>query len=64
MEKIVGKGAPEGFIGQLECLANGHHDELEVDVIRAYYFGSRFIVEVRCHLRQRRATDEVEGLGF
>ena len=58
VEKIVGKGAPEGFIGQLESLANGHHDQLEVDVIRAYYFGSRFIVEVRC-IQPRRDTDKI-----
>lgn len=46
VDKIVGKGAPEDFIEKLEELANSHHDDLEVDVIRAYFFGARFIVEV------------------
>jgi hypothetical protein len=46
VDKIVGKSAPEDFIERLEGLANSHHDQLVVDVIRAYFFGARFIVEV------------------
>ena len=46
MDKIVGKGAPEDFVQKLEGIANSHHDQLVVDVIRAYFFGARFIVEV------------------
>lgn len=46
VDKIVGKGAPEDFIEKLEGVANSHHDQLVVDVIRAYFFGARFIVEV------------------
>ena len=42
----MGKGAPEDFIEKLEGVANSHHDQLVVDVIRAYFFGARFIVEV------------------
>ena len=48
VDKIVGKGAPTEFIQKLEELANSHHEQLEVDVLRAYYFGSKFICEVRC----------------
>lgn len=47
VDKIVGKGAPTEFIEQLEDLVNMHHERVEVDVIRAYHFGARFIVEVR-----------------
>ncbi len=46
VDKIVGRGAPEDFVEKLEELANAHHDDLAVDVIRAYFFGARFIVEV------------------
>ncbi len=46
VDKIVGKGAPEDFVQKLEGIANSHHDQLVVDVIRAYFFGARFIVEV------------------
>ena len=47
VNKIVGKGAPEEFVGTLEELAGSHHEALQVDVIRAYHFGARFIVEAR-----------------
>ena len=47
VDKIVGKGAPEDFVQKLEGVANSHHDQLVVDVIRAYFFGARFIVEVQ-----------------
>jgi hypothetical protein len=49
VNKIVGMGAPVEFVETLEALANTHHEKLEVDVIRAYHFGSRFMVEVRLH---------------
>ena len=42
----MGKGAPTEFIEQLENMVNTHHEKVEVDVIRAYHFGARFIVEV------------------
>ena len=43
--KIVGLGAPVEFVTTLEELANAHHANMQVDVIRAYHFGARFIVE-------------------
>lgn len=42
----MGMGAPGEFVETLEGLANAHHEKVEVDVIRAYHFGARFIVEV------------------
>jgi hypothetical protein len=41
----VGRTAPEEFLTFLEGLANTHHPSMFVDVIRAYHFGQRFIVE-------------------
>lgn len=41
VDKLVGRAAPEEFIRELEMLASTHHDELEIDVIRAYHFGPR-----------------------
>ena len=46
VDKIVGISAPEDFIDRLESMAAVHHERLSVDVIRAYYFGARFLVEV------------------
>eukprot|EP00878_Enallax_costatus_P006730 GHUV01007055.1.p1 GENE.GHUV01007055.1~~GHUV01007055.1.p1 ORF type:complete len:291 (+),score=72.27 GHUV01007055.1:111-875(+) len=46
VDKIVGRGAPAQFIEQLEELANTHHEAMRLDVIRAYHFGARYIVEM------------------
>ncbi|KAF8066373.1 hypothetical protein HT031_002697 [Scenedesmus sp. PABB004] len=46
VDKIVGRGAPALFIEQLEALANSHHEAMGLDVIRAYHFGARYIVEM------------------
>lgn len=39
VHKLVGRGAPAEFIEELKQLADEHHDDLTVDVIRAYHFG-------------------------
>lgn len=46
VDKIVGRSAPEEFIRSLTELAMGHHASLVVDVVRAYHFGARYIVEL------------------
>jgi hypothetical protein len=40
VHKLVGRGAPAEFVEQLKTLADEHHEQLEVDVIRAYFFGA------------------------
>ena len=61
VDKIVGKGAPTEFIEQLEDMVNTHHEKMAVDVIRAYHFGARFIVEVcaPCPAHARRLQEPV-----
>ena len=41
IDKILCKGAPEHFVAEIRELASKHHDDLDVDVIRAYHFGQR-----------------------
>ncbi len=57
----MGKGAPTEFIEQLEDMVNTHHEKVAVDVIRAYHFGARFIVEVcaLCPAHARRLQEPV-----
>jgi divalent metal cation (Fe/Co/Zn/Cd) transporter len=38
--------APDEFIAMVEAIANEHHDNITVDCTRAYFFGSRFNVEL------------------
>ncbi|GAX82368.1 hypothetical protein CEUSTIGMA_g9797.t1 [Chlamydomonas eustigma] len=46
VDKIVGRGAPEDFLEQLSSIASEHSQEIAVDCIRAYYFGSKYMVEM------------------
>lgn len=46
VEKIVGSGAPADFVEQLSKIGEMHHDEVTVDCIRAYHFGSRYMVRL------------------
>jgi len=46
VDKIVGRGAPTDFIEELATIADAHHEDLTVDVIRAYHFGARYMVEM------------------
>eukprot|EP00953_Heterococcus_sp_UTEX-ZZ885_P034099 17686-Heterococcus_DN1.PRE.2 len=42
----AGRSAPEEFISMVESLANEHHSSITVDCTRAYFYGSRFNVEI------------------
>jgi divalent metal cation (Fe/Co/Zn/Cd) transporter len=42
----VGRAAPQEFVQKLEQLADSHHHSMQLDVIRAYHFGARYIVEM------------------
>ncbi|KAI8462623.1 MAG: cation efflux protein [Monoraphidium minutum] len=46
VHKLVGRGAPAEFIEQLKRIADEHHENLAVDVVRAYHFGTRYLVEM------------------
>lgn len=46
IDKLVGLAAPAEFVHDLEELSNMHHEKAFLDVIRAYHFGARYIVEV------------------
>ncbi|GBF97913.1 cation diffusion facilitator [Raphidocelis subcapitata] len=46
VHKLVGRGAPAEFVEQLKELADAHHENLALDCIRAYHFGSRYLVEM------------------
>lgn len=46
IDKLVGLTAPAEFVHELEELTNMHHEKAFLDVIRAYHFGARYIVEI------------------
>lgn len=61
---MIGKGAPEDFIQNLEKLASTHHTEMSLDHIRAYYFGQRFIVEMEVILPPRMTVRESHDIAM
>lgn len=46
VNKLVGRTAPAEFIEELKRIADEHHEHLTVDCIRAYHFGTRYLVEM------------------
>eukprot|EP00891_Asterochloris_glomerata_P002818 jgi/Astpho2/2818/e_gw1.00050.161.1_t len=64
IDKIVGRSAPTEFVAAVEQIAEAHHTSLAVDVIRAYHFGSRFIVEVEVVLPAEMTVRESHDIGI
>ena len=61
---MIGKGAPEDFVHNLEELAKAHHQEMTLDRIRAYYFGQRFIVEMEVVLPSAMTVRESHDIAM
>ena len=64
VDKMVGRGAPEDFVQNLEELAKAHHEEMTLDRIRAYYFGQRFIVEMEVVLPSAMTVRESHDIAM
>ena len=45
-------------------IANSHHERLSVDCIRAYHFGSRFIVELEVLLPPKMTVEESHDIAL
>ena len=45
-------------------IANAHHEHLSVDCIRAYHFGSRFIVELEVLLPPKMTVEESHDIAL
>lgn len=64
IDKIVGRGAPEEFVAMLEAMAGDHHPMLTVDVIKAYHFGQRYIVEIEVVLPRDMTVHESHDIAL
>ncbi len=60
----MGRGAPREFVDNLMSIANSHHEHLSVDCIRAYHFGSRFIVELEVLLPPKMTVEESHDIAL
>lgn len=46
IEQLTGKVAPDEFIEELKEVAANFDERMDVDVVRAYHFGPKFLVEL------------------
>jgi len=64
IEQLTGKAAPREFIDELYETANNFDPKMEVDVVRAYHFGPKFLVELEVVLPRDTLLFESHDLGM
>lgn len=64
IEQLTGKVAPSEFIDELYETANNFDQKMEVDVVRAYHFGPKFLVELEVVLPKETVLFESHDLGM
>lgn len=64
VDKIVGRAAPPEFMEQLTLIGSVHHEFVQVDCIRAYHMGSRFMVEMEIIMPIHFTLKEVHDISL
>jgi len=64
IEQLTGKSAPDEFIEELKDLASTFDSRMIVDVVRAYHFGPKFLVELEVVLPKDTLLFESHDLGM
>lgn len=64
IEMLVGRTAAPEFLKQVRELANDHHENMLVDVVRAYHFGKRYLVEIEVVLPRRMPVEEAHDISI
>jgi len=64
IEQLTGKSAPDEFIDELYELASNFDSRMIVDVVRAYHFGPKFLVELEVVLPKDTLLFESHDLGM
>mmetsp|Transcript_12547 Transcript_12547/g.25437 ORF Transcript_12547/g.25437 Transcript_12547/m.25437 type:complete len:495 (+) Transcript_12547:143-1627(+) len=64
IEQLTGKAAPSEFIDELYEMANNFDAKMEVDVVRAYHFGPKFLVELEVVLPRDTLLFESHDMGM
>eukprot|EP01027_Heterolobosea_sp_BB2_P020807 GEZU01029716.1.p1 GENE.GEZU01029716.1~~GEZU01029716.1.p1 ORF type:complete len:130 (-),score=31.45 GEZU01029716.1:126-515(-) len=64
MQLIIGKTASPQFLQKITYIACNHHPDIEkIDTVRAFHFGSNFLVEVDVVLRPTMPLREAHDVG-
>jgi len=64
VEMLVGKSADPTFLDRIREMAETHDPVAEVDVVRAYHFGPRFLVEVELVMPENTPLKETHDCGI
>jgi cation diffusion facilitator family transporter len=64
IEQLTGKCAPDEFLEELHDLASNFDKRMKVDVVRAYHFGPKFLVEVEVVLPKDTLLMDSHDLGM
>ena len=64
IDQLVGRSADQTFIKEIHELAAKHHPLLMPDIIRAYHFGARFLVELEVVLPAEMRVKEAHDIAL
>lgn len=64
IEHLTGKSAPEDLIEELTEMASNFDERMEVDVVRAYHFGPKFLVEIEVVMPKETLLFESHDMGM
>lgn len=64
IEHLTGKAAPDDFIDELREIAANFDERMDLDVLRAYHFGPKFLVEIEMVMPKETFLFESHDLGM
>jgi cation diffusion facilitator family transporter len=64
IQHLTGKAAPNDFIEELKEMANMFDERVEVDTVRAYHFGPKYLVELEVIMPKKTMLFESHDVGM
>lgn len=61
---LVGKEAHPEFLDKVKEMAKGHHPDAQLDIVRAYHFGPKFLVEVELVMDRKTPLEKSHDVGM
>lgn len=61
---LVGRAANDDFLKEVRRVGNAHHPQLTVDIIRAYHFGPKYLVELEVVLPSTMTLEMTHDIGM
>ncbi|KAI9919129.1 hypothetical protein PsorP6_011748 [Peronosclerospora sorghi] len=64
VERLVGLQAEQGFIDHIRFLGDAHHPLVRTDIVRAYHFGTNYLVEVEVILPEDMCVKDAHDISL